>query len=98
MRFGCHEEVMKTKLAVIAIGALAFMTNEASARHQASAQRFVRHAALTLGQANGHVSRQAPRFPSSKDNYQSYSQGHQSYPNPDRGPYPTPIPDWAKGY
>jgi hypothetical protein len=27
--------------------------------------------------------------------YQSDSLGHQSYPNPDRGPYPTPIPSWA---
>jgi hypothetical protein len=28
--------------------------------------------------------------------YQSDSLGHQSYPNPDRGPYPTPIPSWAE--
>jgi hypothetical protein len=32
----------------------------------------------------------------STDIYQSYSQGHQSYPNPDRGPYPTPVPSWAE--
>jgi hypothetical protein len=89
---------MKTKLAVIAIGALALMTSEASARHQTSAQTLARHPARTLGQANGHVSQQMPRFPSSKDIHQSYSQGYQLYPNPDRGPYPTPIPDWAKGY
>jgi hypothetical protein len=34
--------------------------------------------------------------PVSTDIYQSYSQGHQSYPNPDRGPYPTPVPSWAE--
>jgi hypothetical protein len=28
--------------------------------------------------------------------YQSDSLGHQSYPNPDRGPYPTPVPSWAE--
>jgi hypothetical protein len=28
--------------------------------------------------------------PASADIYQSDSLGHQSYPNPDRGPYPTP--------
>jgi hypothetical protein len=31
------------------------------------------------------------------DIYQSYSLGHQSYPNPDRGPYPTPVPAWVNG-
>ena len=29
--------------------------------------------------------------------YQSYSLGQQSYPNPDRGPYPTPVPAWVNG-
>jgi hypothetical protein len=28
--------------------------------------------------------------------YQSDSLGHQSYPNPDRGPYPAPVPSWAE--
>jgi hypothetical protein len=42
-------------------------------------------------------SRSQHTSPGSTDVYQSYSLGHQSYPNPDRGPYPTPVPAWVDG-
>ena len=79
---------MKVKLAVIAIGALVLMANEASARHQTSAPRPVRHPPPTFGQASGHVLRQTPQL--------YHQKTFTSYPNPDRGPYPTPIPSSAK--
>jgi hypothetical protein len=47
------------------------------------------HRPHIFGQANGFVPSRMPQFPSS-DLYQSYSQGHQSYPNPDRELY---LPD-----
>jgi hypothetical protein len=75
---------MKAKLAVIAIGALVLMANEASARHQTSAPRSVRHPPRTFGQAM----RLTPQF--------YHQKTFTSYPNPDRGPYPTPIPSSAK--
>jgi len=95
IRTPCREEViMKAKLAVIAIGALVLMANDASARHQTDAPRSVRHPPRIFGQAM----RQTPRLPSSKDiyrSYRSYPQEHGYYSNPDRGPYPTPIPNSA---
>jgi hypothetical protein len=75
---------MKAKLAVIAIGALVLMANEASARHQTSAPRSVRHPPRLFGQAM----RLTPQF--------YHQKTFTSYPNPDRGPYPTPIPSSAK--
>jgi hypothetical protein len=75
---------MKAKLVVIALGALALMANAANAQHRTSGQTHVRHLSRTFGQAYGYVPSEAPQ-------YQSNSQGLQSYPNPDRGPYPTPC-------
>ena len=79
---------MKAQLAVIVIAALVLIVNHAHAQRWTTAHPI-------SGQANRHVSGQARQFPSSKDIYQSYSQGHQSYPNPDRGPCPTPVPSWV---
>jgi hypothetical protein len=53
-------------------------------------------AALAVVPAAAKVRTQQHTAPASTDIYQSYSQGHQSYPNPDRGPYPTPVPAWAQ--
>jgi hypothetical protein len=53
-------------------------------------------AALVVVPAAAKSRTQLRTAPASTDIYQSYSQGHQSYPNPDRGPYPTPIPTWAQ--
>ncbi len=66
---------MKAKLAVIALGALVLMANGANAQHRG--QTHVRHLSRIFGQAYGYAPREAPRY--------------QSYPNPDRGPYPTPC-------
>jgi hypothetical protein len=82
---------MKAKLAVIALGALVLMANGANAQHRTSGQTHVRHLSPTFGQAYGYAPREAPQLQSSGGLYESYSQGSQSYPNPDRGPYPTPC-------
>jgi hypothetical protein len=81
---------MKAKLAVFALGALVLMANGANAQHRTSGQTHVRHLSRMFGQAYGYAPSEAPRFRSSGGAYESYSQGSQSYPNPDRGPYPTP--------
>jgi hypothetical protein len=52
-------------------------------------------AALVASPAVAKSRTQQHAAPASTDIYQSYSLGHQSYPNPDRGPYPTPVPAWA---
>jgi hypothetical protein len=54
-------------------------------------------AALAAVPAVAKSRTQQHEVPASTDIYQSYSQGHQSYPNPDRGPYPTPVPSWVDG-
>jgi hypothetical protein len=82
---------MKAKLAVIALGALVLMANGAIAQHRTGGQMHVRHLSPTFGQAYGYAPSEAPQFQSSGGLYESYSQGSQSYPNPDRGPYPTPC-------
>jgi hypothetical protein len=43
--------------------------------------------------AKSHTQHHNTQAPASMGIYQSYS--HQWYPNPDRGPYPTPVPAWA---
>jgi hypothetical protein len=58
--------------AIIATGALVFMADEASAARRSQ---------------HGQVRYQAPQFSSPGDLYGSFSQGHQSYPNPDRELY-----------
>jgi hypothetical protein len=75
---------MKVKLAVIALGALALVSNAANAQPRTTNQAHARHLSRTFGQAYGFVPREATQ-------YESNSQGIQSYPNPDRGPYPTPC-------
>jgi hypothetical protein len=80
---------MRAKLAVIALGALVLMANGANAQHRS--QTHVRHLSRIFGQAYGYAPREAPQYQSSGEVYESNSQGIQSYPNPDRGPYPTPC-------
>jgi hypothetical protein len=53
-------------------------------------------AALAVVPAAAKARTQHHSAPASTGIYQSYSQGYQSYPNPDRGPYPTPVPAWAQ--
>jgi hypothetical protein len=80
---------MSAKLVIIAFGALALMVNGANAQHRANGHSQVRHG--TFGQAYGYVPGAASPYQSPGGIYESYSQGSQSYPNPDRGPYPTPC-------
>ena len=54
--------------------------------HRAEGATHVQHALRNSGQAYGYV----PQASSSRDIYESYSLGHQSFSNPDRdfwGPY-----------
>jgi hypothetical protein len=78
---------MKAKLAIIIFGALVLMANGANAQHRASGQTHVRHLSRTSRQADGYGRRETPQYQSSEGLYESYSQGHQSYPNPDRELY-----------
>jgi hypothetical protein len=63
---------MKAKLAIVVLGALALMANDASAKSRT---------------ANRPQARIQTQNPSSGGLYGSFSQGQQSYPNPDRELY-----------
>ena len=80
---------MKAKLVVL--GALALMANGANAQQPTSSQTHVRHLSRIFGHAYGCGPQEVRRYRSSAGVYESYSQGRQSYPNPDRGPYPAPV-------
>ena len=64
---------MKAKLAIIILGALVLMANGANAQHRTD-----RH---------GYARGETPQYQSSGGLYGSFSQGQQSYPNPDRELY-----------
>ena|SRR5216683_3311476 len=77
----------KTNIAVaVAIAALFLTANEASAQPQHRGDRHtnVRHLPRAFQGTYGYVPRQAPQNGPTSDVYSSYSQGRQSYPNPDR--------------
>jgi hypothetical protein len=59
-------------IAIVVTGALLIMADEASAARRPQ---------------HGQTQYQAPQFSSPGDLYGSFSQGHQSYPNPDRELY-----------
>jgi hypothetical protein len=73
----------KAKRALIILGALALMANAANAQHRAGSQTHVR----PLSRTSGYARRESPQSQSSGGLYDSVSQGHQSYPNPDRELY-----------
>jgi hypothetical protein len=83
---------MKGRLAIIALGAIALMANEASARtnshHRATGQTQVRHAPGVFTHTYGYVPLPGSQNESLRDRYQniyeSDSLGRQSFPNPDR--------------
>jgi hypothetical protein len=81
---------MNTKLAVIAFGALVLITNEASAQHHTRRQMNGWHSLRAFAQSYGYVPQSGAGYHWPPGVYESYSVGRQSYPNPDRGPYPTP--------
>jgi hypothetical protein len=66
---------MKAKLTIFIAGALVLMANGANAQPKTGSPLHIRHLSHTFGQANGGGI------------YESYSQGHQPYPNPDRELY-----------
>ena len=68
--------------AAIVIGAVFLMANAASAEHRASGRASARH--LPRAFERSYVPRQVPRYDFRADVYSSDSQGHQSFPNPDR--------------
>jgi hypothetical protein len=79
---------MKTRLAFIVLGALVLTAVGATAQakpHSAVQLRDLSRQAV----ANAQI--RVPSLPTAGNAYESYSLGRQSYPNPDRGPYPTPC-------
>lgn len=83
---------MKGRLAIIALGAIALMANEASAQtnshHRATSQTHVRHVPGVFAHTYGSVQLPASQNEALRDRYQniyeSESLGRQSFPNPDR--------------
>jgi hypothetical protein len=74
----------KRKIATaVAIGALFFTANEASAQHQTHGHD-VRHLPRAFERAYGYVPRQVPQCGPARDVYCSYSLGRQPFQNPDR--------------
>jgi hypothetical protein len=65
--------IMKTTLAILALGSLALMTSGANAQHR--------------NHGHGYARGETPQYQSSGDVYDSLSEGHQSYPNYDREEY-----------
>jgi hypothetical protein len=78
---------MNGRLAIIILGALVVMVNCADAQHRTGGQTNVRHQPRTSGQAYAHARRETPQYRSLGGLYESYSQGSQPYPNPDRELY-----------
>jgi hypothetical protein len=83
---------MKTKTAAaIILGALALNAFGATAQAKPHSDAQLRQLSRTLGQSGPRVTVDVPRVPAPAGTYESYSLGRQSYPNPDRGPYPAPC-------
>jgi hypothetical protein len=79
---------MKTKIAFTMLGALALTAFAATA--QAKPHSSVQLRDLSR-QAAVNAQIRLPAPPKVGSAYESYSLGRQSYPNPDRGPYPAPC-------
>ncbi len=73
---------MKTKLAVMTMAALALTFHQASAQHRAKGH--VRHPVHLSAPAYGFVPAPAARDRAPPDVFESYANGRQSVPNPDR--------------
>jgi hypothetical protein len=71
-------------VAAIVMAAMFLSANAASAQHRAGGHASVRHLPRALERAYGYVPPQVPRHESRTDAFSSDSQGHQSFPNPDR--------------
>jgi hypothetical protein len=64
---------MKAKLAIVALGALVLMAPSANAQHR--------------NHSHGYARGETPQYQSSGGVYESFSEGHQPYANPDRELY-----------
>jgi hypothetical protein len=82
---------MKAKLAVITFGALVLIANEANAQHRTKSHTHGWRPLRMFSQSYGYGPELWTGNHLPPGVYQSYSVGRQSYPNPDRGPYPTPV-------
>jgi ABC-type glycerol-3-phosphate transport system substrate-binding protein len=83
---------MKTKTAAaIILGALALSAFGATAQAKPHSDAQLRQLSRTFGQLGPRVTVDVSRVPATGGTYESYSLGRQSYPNPDRGPYPAPC-------
>ena len=79
-----------TKIATIVLGALALNAFGVAAQAKPHSDAQLRQLSRTY--AGARVTVDAPaRMPTSVGAYESLSLGRQSYPNPDRGPYPAPC-------
>jgi hypothetical protein len=65
--------IVKTKLVIVIFGALVLMANGANAEHR--------------NHSHGYARGETPQYQSSGDVYESFSEGHQPYANPDRELY-----------
>jgi hypothetical protein len=82
---------MKTNVAAMILAALALNALGATAQAKPHSEAQLRQLSRTFGQPGARVTVDVPRVPMSGGTYESYSLGRQSYPNPDRGPYPAPC-------
>jgi hypothetical protein len=79
---------MKTKMALIILGTLALNALGATAHAKPHSAVQIRDLSRPAA-ANAQI--RVPSLPTAASVYESYSLGRQSYPNPDRGPYPAPC-------
>jgi hypothetical protein len=82
---------MNTKIAVIILSALALNAFRTTAQSKPHSEAQLRHLSRTFEQAGANIRVDVPRVPAPGAIYESNSLGRQSYPNPDRGPYPAPC-------
>jgi hypothetical protein len=73
--------IMKAKLAIVVLGALVLIANGANAQHRTGNPTHVRYPSHASAPSYGL------QYQSSGSIFESYSQGRQSYPNPDRELY-----------
>jgi hypothetical protein len=79
---------MLASAAALAVAVVASCSPAFAYSHKVERATHAQHASRNFGQAYGYVPKRAA--PSSRDIYESYSLGHQSFSNPDRdfwGPY-----------
>jgi len=69
---------------VIATSAMLLIASGASAQHGAAGHASITHQPRAFERTYGYFRHQIPQYNSHADVYSSFSQGPQSFPNPDR--------------